>query len=134
MAGSFSNTLENKVLDHIFMNTSYTMPTNLWVALGTAGSDTAFTELAATGAYARVSTSGATWTAATGGSLNNGVDITFPTATADWNAGSNISYFAIYDASTAGNFIAWGSLTTAKAILNGDTAKFLTGSIVVTLD
>ena len=34
--GSFSNYLENKVLDHIFKTASFTVPTNICTALSTA--------------------------------------------------------------------------------------------------
>jgi hypothetical protein len=143
--GSMSDIYEKKFLDLIFRNTaaSATVPmglnnTNVWIALGTAGSDAAFTELAGSG-YARVAVArtGAGFDAATGnspGATLNTAAVTFPAATADWNSASDIEYFAIYDAAVAGNLIYWGALTTPKPVLNGDTPYFDIGDLVVTQD
>jgi hypothetical protein len=135
-----SDYFEKKVLDYVFRNASMGLDaTNVWVALGTAGSDASFTELGATGSYARVAVvrTGAGWNAATGttpaASVNTGT-VTFPTATADWNSASNISYFAIYDAATAGNCLYWADLITPKPVKNGDTASFAAGILSVTQD
>lgn len=147
MAGSMSDVYEKRVLDLIFRNSnaSATIPlgldaTNVWVGLGTAGSDAAFTELAATGAYARVAVarSGTPgWAAAAGTSpatTNNSGTITFPTATANWNAGSAVTHFAVFDAATTGNVVYWADLTTPKVISTGDTATFAASAIAVTQD
>lgn len=124
----------NKVIDHILGKTSYTMPT-IYVGLSsttpTAGGSN-ITE-PSSGSYARVTTSGSTWNAASSGSTTNAAAVTFPTATADWVSGSNLTYFVLFDASTSGNFIGYGALTTAKAVLNGDAAVFQIGDITVTL-
>ncbi|MDB5607788.1 MAG: hypothetical protein JWP25_4688 [Bradyrhizobium sp.] len=93
-----------------------TLPT-VYVALFTAvGTDagTGFTEVTG-GSYARVATSGATWSAASGSapsSITNASAITFPAATADWtNAGANpIIATGLYDALTSGNLLAWDYL------------------------
>lgn len=93
------------------------------------------------GAYARQSMglNGANWAAAAQGatgtpsSVANGVAVTFPQATADWAAGANLTYFGLYDASTAGNLVAFGALTTPKPVLNGDTASFAIGALILKL-
>lgn len=144
MAGSMSDTYETRVLNLIFNNAlaNATTPMSLnsasvWVALGTAGADGSFTELAATGAYARVAksrTSTTDWAAATGTSpatTLNATAINFPTASASWGT---VTHFAIYDASTAGNVIYWADLTASKTIGSGDTASFAAGAIVITQD
>jgi hypothetical protein len=66
--------------------------------------------------------------------LSNSTDVTFPTATGNWNSSANITHFAIFDAPSGGNMIVHADLNTAKAVLNGDTARFTSGSIVTTLD
>jgi hypothetical protein len=94
-----------------------------------------------TGAYARQSmgASGADWAAAAQGatgvpsSVANGVAKTFPQATADYAAGANITYFGLYSALTAGTLVAFGALTTPKPVLNGDTASFAIGALVLKL-
>lgn len=132
---SFSNYLELKILDHITSKAPYTAPT-VYVALSTttpAEDGTNITEPSA-GAYARVATTGASWTAAAAGATSNASAITFPTATADWLAGANFTYVALFDAATAGNFLGYGVVNTPKPVLNGDTASFAIGNISLTLD
>jgi hypothetical protein len=127
MAGSFSDYLELELLDHVFMKGSWTMPTNLYIALSTTDptdSGGSIAEPSGNG-YARVSTAGTDWNVAAAGATSNANDITFPEATGSWGT---ISHFAIFDASTAGNMIAHGDLTASKAIDNGDTAKFAGGT------
>jgi len=133
--GSFSNYTESKVLAHIFKNTAFTQPTAIYIALckSTIAEDdtgsTLPTEISG-GSYARQAC--ATWdTSGTQGIANNNVPITFAEATANWGTATD---FAIVDASTAGNLLAYGKLGTAKKIGTGDTAKFATDAITVTLD
>lgn len=138
--GSFSNYLENELLDHVVGKGSYTMPT-AYVALCTAdptdaGTGAAMSEVPNAGAYARVSTAGADWNLAAAGSISNVNDVTFPEASGSWGT---VTHFAIVDSGTygAGNMLAHGTLGASKAINSGDTAKFTGGSpgdIVITLD
>ena len=134
MAGSKSDYLENKLLDHVLGNVAYTAPTTVYVALYTvAPADSGGGTEVSGGGYARVAVANnsTNWPAASGGSKSNGVDITFPTATADWGT---VVAFGIFDASTGGNLLYWATLTTSKSVLNGDTAKFSAGSITITED
>tara|TARA_R110000851_G_scaffold12997_3_gene44681 strand:- start:3109 stop:3510 length:402 start_codon:yes stop_codon:yes gene_type:complete len=132
---SFSNYLENEVLDHVTGKGAYTSPTNYVGLSSTTPNEngTGVTEPGA-GAYARVTTSASDWNAASAGSIANANDLTFPTASADWVSGSNLTYVVVYDALTSGNMIYYGQLNTAKAVLNGDTAKIPAGSLTITLD
>jgi hypothetical protein len=87
------------------------------------------------GNYARVNMGApldATWTAAsaTDGLTDNAADITFPAPSANWGT---IVAFGIFDATTAGNLLIWGPLTTSKTVNNGDPApKFVAGSLDIT--
>jgi hypothetical protein len=84
------------------------------------------------GSYARVSTAPADWTAAASGALENSAVITFPAPTANWGT---VVAFAIMDASTSGNMLYWGDLTTARTINNGDGApSFAAGALDFTED
>jgi len=134
MAGSFSNFLENKLLDQLFGGVSYTFPTTLYVGLATAvASDgSTFTEVSG-GSYARVSVTAnqTNFPAASGGALSNGTAITFPQASASWGT---VVAVGVYDQSTSGNLLAWADLTTSKTIASGDTASFAIGDLDVTLD
>ena len=85
------------------------------------------------GSYARVSAPANSFAAAANGSISNSAALTFPTATADWVGGANITYGLIYDAATGGNLLGYGALTVAKNVLNGDTVTLAGGQLTVTL-
>lgn len=134
MAGSFSDFLESGLLAHVFKNTAYAQPTNIYIALceSTVEDDDTGSTLPSEcsgGAYARQSCQ--TWdTDGTQGQSNNDIQITFAEATANWGTATD---FAIVDATTGGNLLAYGKLSVAKKIGTGDTAKFATDAITVTL-
>jgi hypothetical protein len=125
----FSNYLENKVLDHVLRNVSYSSPTTVYVGLYTtdptdAGSGTEVTG----GSYARQSLS---VTTASGGIVTSSADVTFPQATASWGS---VGYIGISDALASGNLLMHTALTTAKTIDSGDILKITSGNLTVTLD
>lgn len=131
MAGSKSDYLENKLLDAVFNGSAWTTISNVWVALftGTLTGDTPGTEVTG-GSYARVSTAPADWTAASGGALDNSNAITFPAPTANWGT---VTHFGIFDASTSGNALYYGDLTSSRVINNGDGApSFAIGALDIT--
>lgn len=125
MANNLSDYLENKLLDHTVGKTSYTMPT-AYIALYTVTpSDSGGGTEVTGGSYARVTTAGANWNAASGGSTSNSADLTFPTASASWGT---VVAVGILDASSAGNLLWWGPLTSNKTVDSGDTFKFAGGT------
>lgn len=133
--GSFSDFLEDELLDHVFGNASYTAPASTYIALSTADpldTGAGLTEPVGNG-YARVNfTNNATnWPAASGGAKSNGTAITFATATGSWGT---VTHVAIMDASSGGNMLAHDDLTTSKAITTDDTASFPVGDLDITLD
>jgi hypothetical protein len=128
---SKSDYLENKLLDHQVGKTSYTMP-SVWVGLFTAApSDAGGGTEVSGGSYARKATTGADWTAASGGSTSNANILSFVTATASWGT---VTHFGLFDAATAGNLLRWAALGSSKTIGNGDTASFAVGALVCTED
>ncbi len=130
MAG-FSDYVENKVLDHVVGKTSFTMP-SAWVALFTAApTDAGGGTECSGGSYARKSTAGSDWAAASGGATSNSATITFVTPTGSWGTAT---HFALMDASTAGNQLGWGVLTTPQAIGTGNTVSFAVGELDITCD
>ena len=134
MAGSKSDYLENKLLDHVLGGADYTRPATVYVALYTvAPTDAGGGTEVSGGAYARVTvTNNATnFPAASGGAKSNGTEIIFPEATASWGT---VVALAILDAAAAGNFLYWADLTTSKAIASGDTAKFAVGDLDIAED
>jgi hypothetical protein len=140
-----SDYLENKLVDHILRNRSYTVPTTIYVALFTSApnDNNTGTEVSG-GSYVRqqVGPSDTAWTATQGGTpaaassgtsgvTSNASTITFsPAPTASWGT---VGYFGVYDALSGGNLLIWGSLTTPKTINNGDAAPtFPAGSLAFT--
>lgn len=134
MAGK-SDYLENKVLDHVFMKSAYSQPTAIQVGLSstTPNEDgTNITEPSGNG-YARVSTTGSAWSAASGGVTSNASAVTFPTCTgAAWASGANLTHVVLWDQST--NVLFFGQLETAKAVNVGDTPSFAAGQLTFTED
>jgi hypothetical protein len=133
--GSFADYLENKLLDHVHNQTTFTSPTNLYFALSTTtinDDGTGMTEPVG-GAYARVNMAANTtnFPAASGGAISNAVAITFPTATGSWGT---VTYFAVMDASSGGNMLGYAALTASKTIDSGDTPSFAIGDYDCTLD
>lgn len=126
--GSFSDFLENELLDHVFRNSAYTPPTSVYVGLyTTAPSDTGGGTEVTGGAYARVT---ATFGAASGGAIANSSNLTFTTATATWG---KILAAGVFTAATAGTMLAWTLLTASKTISSGDTAQFNAGDVDISL-
>jgi len=125
---SFSNYLENKVLDHVFGGSAYTAPSTLYVGLFTSdpGEAGGGTEVSG-GSYARQTI---TFTV-TGSQASSSAAVEFPTATASWGT---ITYAAVYDAVSAGNLLAYGALTASKTIDSGDVFRIPSGDFDIDLD
>lgn len=151
MANGLSNYVESKLVNWLFKQTAFgSAPTALYVALHSADpGDTGANELAATGSYARAqlnpdtdSSTNTNWNAAgTSGSaatMSNKLAVTFPTATANWNSGSAIQYFSIWDASSSGNCLFSGTISASGVVvLNGTTLSFAggtPGNLSITVD
>ena len=128
---ALSDYLENKIADHILGGGDFTRPATVYVALFTAGPTDAGggTEVSGNGyARAAVTNNGTNVPAASGGQKSNGTVITFGGgATGTWGT---VTHFAIYDATTSGNLLLHGALTTAKLIESGDTPSFPIGTLV----
>ncbi len=132
----FAEVIDNTILDHFFGKAT-------WAATGDARhtglSSTTPTKTGGnvteptTGSYARVQLTAANMDAAATSATQNNADQTFPQATADWLGGANLTNMVMYDAATVGVFIAFKSLTVAKPVLNGDTAKFASGDMDFTI-
>lgn len=128
---------EGQIIAHIFRTASFAKPSALYVGLLTAAaSDGAVGTEVTGGSYARVACnpSDSNWAApsAGNGTTSNAVAITFPAPTANWGT---IVGFGIYDASTAGNMLIYGSLTQSKTVNNGDAApSFAIGALTFQID
>jgi hypothetical protein len=133
MAANKSRYLEDKIIDHVLVATSYTSPTTVYAALYTVAptKTTSGTEVSG-GSYARVNcgatASGGKFSASSSGATANDAAITFPTATAGWGL---VVACAILDLSTGGNILYFGGLTASKTVDSGDTVTFATGALTV---
>ena len=125
----FSDYLENKLLDHVLNNASFTSPTTTYVGLYTASPNDAGggTEVSG-GSYARQVLS---VTTASSGVVTSDSDINFPQATANWGT---VVAVGVFDADTSGNLLMYTDLTTSKTIEAGDILKISSGSLTVSLD
>lgn len=125
-----SDYLEDKLLDHVLVNTAYTSPTTVYIGLWTADngleSGTLTSEVSG-GSYARQSV---TFSASSGGATSNSATVTFPTATANWGT---ITHVAVMDSPTTGNVLFHGAVTTSKTIESGDTFQISSGNLDITL-
>jgi hypothetical protein len=129
---SFSNYLENEVLDHVFRNATYSSPSAVYAALFTAApSDTGGGTEVSGGGYERESI---TFGAASSGQVSNSVDVDFGTSTGAWGT---VSHVGIFDSSSTGgsnNLLAWSALTASKTVESGDPVKFPSGDLTISLD
>ncbi len=125
-----SDYLENKLLDHVLTATSYSAPGTRYLGLYTSStgleSNSPSGEVSG-GSYARQAV---TFAAASSGSSATNATVTFPAATANWGT---ITHVAVLDASTAGNVLFWGAVTTSKTIENGDTFQVSSGNLTISL-
>jgi hypothetical protein len=147
---------ENKLIDFIFRGQALGLtnstaaagsgPTSLYIALYTANPTDSTTGTEVTGgSYARVAISSAlanwagtqaaastTASSGTSGTTSNNAAVTFPAPTANWGTVTGVG---ILDASTGGNLLAYGALTTSKTVNNGDAApSFAAASLTVQID
>lgn len=127
---SFTNYLEDAVLDHVFGGNAYSAPSTLYVGLFTAApSDTGGGTEVSGGGYARqtatFTVSGTDPTEAT-----NSAAIDYPTATADLGT---ITHVGVFDALTSGNLLAYASVSTSKTINTGDVLRIPAGDLDIQL-
>lgn len=127
-----SDYLENKLLDHALATAAYTAPTDVYVGLHTGSpldDDSGANEVTTSGsAYVRKA---ASFAAASAGSAATDATITFDAATSNWGT---ITHISLYDASSAGNLLFHGAVTTSKTIETGDTFQISSGNLTISLD
>lgn len=136
---SFSDYLEDKLLNHVFAGAAYTPPTTIYVGLHTtANTDAAAgTEISGNGYERQTVVFTVTGTDPT--EADNDAAIEFAVATADWGT---VTHAGVYDALTGGNLLAHAQLTdpsdfsTAlpKTIETGDVFRISAGNLKIRLD
>jgi hypothetical protein len=132
---SFSDYLENAVLDHIFGDGTLTITAPTYLALCTsvptdASTGTTISEATYTG-YARKSIAAADMSAAAAGAKTNSNAITFAACT---SGSSTIIGWALCDAATVGNVLCWGTATSTVISTTQTPATIAVSGLSVTLD
>lgn len=122
---------ENAVLEHLFKNTALAV-TNAYIGYfnNSITDDSVPTEVSGNG-YARVQIDNKMGTASAG-SISNTTAISFPAASGGDHG--TIVAIAIFDASTAGNMIAFGNLSASRTISDGDQLSIAVGNLTISLD
>lgn len=133
-----SDYLENKLLDHVLGNTTYSQPANIYLALFTA-----VTGLEGNNPTSEVTTSGTAYArqalsfgSSSGGTCATDATVTFPIATASYGT---VTHVAIVDHAsntnwgTGVNVLFYGTLTASKQIDTNDQFVVNSGNLTVTL-
>ena len=121
---SISNYAELKILEHTTGKTAWTMPTTVYVKLHTADAGEDGTTAAATNATRQ----SAAWATAATGSIATSATITWTNVSTT----ETYSHWSLWDASTAGNCLWTGALSSSAAVTAGDT--FQITSLTLSLD
>lgn len=128
MAGTFTATAENRVLNWIFTTSSPTRPTTWFLALhtGANGGAGASNEISGNG-YARQAV---TFTVSGNVASNSGAISFGPDTTGNWGSVTDIT---IWDSVTTGVCLAQGTVSAAVSYAVGDTATIAIGALTITL-
>lgn len=122
---SISDYAELKLLDAVFNNISFAVPTP-HVSLHTADPGEDGANECTGGSYVRQAGS---FGAAAGGAVSNDALIEFTDMPA-----CTLTHAGVWDAASAGNFLWGGALSASKTVNAGDTAQIAIGELDATLD
>lgn len=114
---SLTNYLENALLNHLRGGTAFSQPSSLWVRLHTGDPGEDATSNGATESGRRQVTFGA---ASSGSMAATGSPV------AEWTnvaATETYTHFSVWDASTSGNPLGKGALSSSAAVNAGDTFR-----------
>lgn len=125
MSSKKSSYLRSKIVKHVKGEASYTMPTNLYLALYTSDPTVADTGTEVTGgSYARQLLSFAAESGGTAASNTSESFTNMPNAT--------VSHWGLRDASSGGNLMYFGNFDIAQVVTAGQTFTINSGNIVIT--
>ena len=89
------------------------------------------------GSYARQTITFANAGASTTGTISSNATVSFPVATANYDTagstGNVVTHLALMDASTSGNVLFYGALTTNKTVSSGDQFTISSGNLSISL-
>ena len=131
---ALSNYAENKILDHLFKNTSYTSPqAYIGYFTDTITDASVPTEVSGNG-YARIRIDNKMGSASSG-SITNTTAITFNAASGgDHGTIVAIAIFDSVDATGSNNMLAYGSLSSSKTISDGDQLNIASSNLTISID
>ncbi len=116
--------LKNKIIKHVLGEASYTMPTNVYLALYTNNPTENDTGTESTGgSYARQQLSFAN---AVGGTKTSNTSETFSSMPA-----STVTHWGIRDASSGGNLLYFGAFDLPIVLTAGNNLPIASGDIVI---
>lgn len=128
MAG-LSDYLENAVLNWLRGTAMPTAPTTVYLSLHTGDpGETGANEHGATAGYVRRACA----LTAPPSPVTNSAVIEYPQATVNYSAA--ITFAGLWDALSAGNFLAGGALGASRTITTGIIPRFQAGTVSLTLD
>jgi len=133
VAGSKTDALEQRILDHLFKGgatPALTALATVYVALFSVVPTDAGggTEIAGSG-YVRVAVASAAWTR-TNSQMANNAEVAFPEVV---TSAYTVVGWAIFDAASAGNRLYWGDCTSTVMSV-GDVPRFAAGTLVINED
>ena len=130
--GTLSDYATSKLVDHVF-KAAYTPAATLYLALCTAAPTAASTGTTIVETdyanYARKSFTVTSFNAATARKIVQALDIEF--AQAGGASASVITHYAICDAATVGNMLAFGAFNSSWNVVNGNTPKIPAAEIEI---
>jgi hypothetical protein len=129
-----TNLQANRILDFNFGASSYSATSPLYIGLSTTSINndgTGYTEPSGN-AYARVSVTNnkTTWTTASGSSLSNAIQVSFPESSGSWGT---ITHIFIADALSGGAVLFFDALTSSRTVPANTTVYFAIGNITVSM-
>lgn len=121
---SISNYAELKILDHVTGRAAFTMPANVYIKLHLADSGEDATTSPAVEATRQLTS----WSAAASGSIATSATLTWTNVSTT----ETYTHWSAWDASTAGNPLWTGALSSSAAVTAGDT--FQITALTLSLD
>jgi hypothetical protein len=131
---SFSNFLENALLNRVFNGAALSLPSTLYIGLFTAAPTDAGggTEVSGNN-YSRLAVPADTtnFPTSTSGSVQNALTLTFAIPSGNWGT---VTHIGIFDAATAGNLLVWGALSSPRVITSSADVRLNQNQLTITLD
>ena len=131
---SFTNFLENALLNRIFNGAALNLPSTLYIGLFTAAPTDAGggTEVSGNN-YARLAVPADTtnFPTVTSGTVQNALTLTFAIPSGNWGT---VTHIGIFDAATGGNLLVWGALSSPRVITSSADVRLNQNQLTITLD